>query len=245
MDQLESSIFLKADSDKDGFSSVSLNKAKFLAWLTGEWTSVVAGINGFSSHVDKDMLPSLLDHWTHLLCIISSRYWPLHPNEMKDFQVERQRIVDAIALYGRMDSEISTRMIKSPEGLKRLRAVEENLFNVKRYDGNQQAKVKEGLQELDRLIQYTLNITEDEKKELVEAFGGTAGRWFKCANGHVYVITECGGAMMKGVCNECGVEIGGESHRLVEDNFLATEMDGAVLPLWPTMLDRDDPDADQ
>lgn len=40
------------------------------------------------------------------------------------------------------------------------------------------------------------------------------GRWFKCPNGHYYVITECGGAMQEGKCNECGATIGGGNHRV-------------------------------
>ena len=34
-------------------------------------------------------------------------------------------------------------------------------------------------------------------------------------------------------CNECGAEIGGGSHRLLESNSVATEMDGATGPAWP------------
>ena len=38
--------------------------------------------------------------------------------------------------------------------------------------------------------------------------------------------------MVEGVCPECGVKIGGSSHRLLGDNALAGEMDGAVHPAW-------------
>lgn len=62
------------------------------------------------------------------------------------------------------------------------------------------------------------------------------GHWYKCPNGHVYVIGECGGAMEQSTCNECGAQIGGGSHRLVAGNTLAGEMDGAQQPAWPTAL---------
>lgn len=58
------------------------------------------------------------------------------------------------------------------------------------------------------------------------------GHWYKCPNGHIYVITECGGANQIGTCNECGARIGGTNHRLLEDNSLAPEMDGARFPAW-------------
>ena len=45
--------------------------------------------------------------------------------------------------------------------------------------------------------------------------------------GHIYRITECGGAMEESKCPECGSRIGGHDHRLRADNQLASEMDGA------------------
>jgi len=63
--------------------------------------------------------------------------------------------------------------------------------------------------------------------------GYKQGHWYKCPNGHIYIITECGGAMERSRCNECGAEIGGGSHRLLESNSVATEMDGATRPASP------------
>ena len=72
-----------------------------------------------------------------------------------------------------------------------------------------------------------LDISEKEKVEIVKAMGLSQGHWFKCPNGHVYVITECGGATEESTCPDCGAGIGGRSHRLRDDNTLAREMDGA------------------
>lgn len=87
-------------------------------------------------------------------------------------------------------------------------------------------------------LNYTLKISDTERQEIVSAFGGGAGRWFKCINGHIYVVTECGGATEQGSCNVCGAPIGGQNHVLEEYNYLATEMDGAEAPLYPTVLQR-------
>lgn len=51
-------------------------------------------------------------------------------------------------------------------------------------------------------------------------------------SGHVYAIGDCGGATEESVCPECKSTIGGSSHRLREDNAVATEMDGATHPAW-------------
>lgn len=44
------------------------------------------------------------------------------------------------------------------------------------------------------------------------------GYWYKCFQGYIYVIIECGGVMEKSMCFDCGVVIGGENYKFVEDN---------------------------
>lgn len=92
-------------------------------------------------------------------------------------------------------------------------------------------------QELDGALECKLGITDHERWEIVQAIGLTPGRWFKCPNGHIYLITECGGATEKSRCSDCGLRIGGERHRVEPGNTLATEMDGALIPAYPTMLE--------
>ena len=57
-------------------------------------------------------------------------------------------------------------------------------------------------------------LTPEEKKEIVETMALGKGHWFKCPQGHVYAIGECGGAMQRSRCPECNADIGGEQHRL-------------------------------
>lgn len=78
-----------------------------------------------------------------------------------------------------------------------------------------------------------------ERKQIVLAFGQRSGRWFKCAKGHIYVVTECGGALEVSKCPDCGSTIGGVNHRMEEHNYLATEMDGATDPIYPTVFERE------
>ena len=37
-------------------------------------------------------------------------------------------------------------------------------------------------------------------------------RWYKCPNGHLYVVGECGGPMQESICPECRARIGGVNH---------------------------------
>lgn len=89
---------------------------------------------------------------------------------------------------------------------------------------------------LSKEVKTAMIITETERKQIVSAMGFKVGHWFKCPNGHYYVIGECGGAMQVSKCNECGAKIGGQNHALLPNNQLAREMDGAGAPAWPTML---------
>ncbi|XP_026856434.2 NFX1-type zinc finger-containing protein 1 [Electrophorus electricus] len=77
-----------------------------------------------------------------------------------------------------------------------------------------------------------LGITEKERVMIIKAMNLKLGHWYKCPNGHIYAIGECGGAMEKRACPTCGAVIGGANHSLAEGNSVATEMDGARHPAW-------------
>ena len=53
-----------------------------------------------------------------------------------------------------------------------------------------------------------------------------AKRWFTCPNGHPFAIGQCGGAMQRSTCPECGEEIGGEDHTLAASNKVIGEVTG-------------------
>lgn len=81
-----------------------------------------------------------------------------------------------------------------------------------------------------------LGISLEEKRMVLRAMGFQRGHWYKCPNGHIYCIADCGGAVMTSQCPDCGSVIGGTSHSLVSGNSLASEMDGASVPAYPTNL---------
>lgn len=96
-----------------------------------------------------------------------------------------------------------------------------------------QLNVKESLKSLDEKLPVTgLGISEEERKMIVSAMKMPPGHWHKCPNGHVYVITECGGANQRSNCPDCKASIGGINHRLDSGNQVATEMDGSQHSAW-------------
>lgn len=104
------------------------------------------------------------------------------------------------------------------------------VLSIKRFTKELESEVKDELQKLN------VGLTESERAMIVKAMNLSQGHWFKCPNGHVYVITECGGAEQVGKCNECNEDIGGSQHRLLRSNQLAPEMDGATHSAWPGPL---------
>ncbi|KAH9499459.1 NFX1-type zinc finger-containing protein 1 [Bulinus truncatus] len=75
-------------------------------------------------------------------------------------------------------------------------------------------------------------LTNEEKMAIVKAVNVSLGAWYKCPNGHIYAIGECGRAMEEAKCPECKSRIGGTDHQLVANNEVAPEMDGAEASIW-------------
>uniref|UniRef100_A0AC34FYY0 RZ-type domain-containing protein n=1 Tax=Panagrolaimus sp. ES5 TaxID=591445 RepID=A0AC34FYY0_9BILA len=67
-----------------------------------------------------------------------------------------------------------------------------------------------------------LGISEKERISIVKALDGAVTKWYKCPNGHLYGIGDCGQAMVETKCPECGTIIGGQNHRLQAGNSDAT-----------------------
>ncbi|KAG0043488.1 hypothetical protein BGZ83_011344 [Gryganskiella cystojenkinii] len=72
-------------------------------------------------------------------------------------------------------------------------------------------------------------LTKAERLQVFRAMAATlggSGHWYRCPNGHTYVIGECGMAMEQSTCPECGAAVGGGSHQLRSDNALDTDYEG-------------------
>lgn len=53
-------------------------------------------------------------------------------------------------------------------------------------------------------------------------------QWYKCPNGHLYTVGECGRPMEQSICPECGKKIGGQNH--------VPEMNNQVVNLQNQMM---------
>lgn len=153
--------------------------------------------------------------------------------EINDIQLEINRILRITQLFQIEQSPTFKPVIAADKKVGQMyEQIKHILFSLKKYLQNLDQEVKLLLQELNKKVETAAKITDAERRQIVKAMGFTKGHWFKCPNGHIYAVGDCGGPMEKSKCNECGATIGGQSHQLVANNSLAGEMDGAAFPAW-------------
>ncbi|XP_066055411.1 NFX1-type zinc finger-containing protein 1 [Chamaea fasciata] len=149
--------------------------------------------------------------------------------ELTDLQSEIQRLTYLLSLLARCKA---SRMM-STDIAAEINSAREILEGTKKFTEEDEAAVKAHLKKINASLPVSgLGISETERVQIVSAIGCPRGHWFKCKNGHVYVIGECGGAMQRSTCPECQEVIGGTNHTLESSNSLASEMDGATHAAW-------------
>ncbi|NWI50997.1 ZNFX1 protein, partial [Calyptomena viridis] len=150
--------------------------------------------------------------------------------ELSDLQSEIQRLTYLTNLLARCNA--SSRMI-SPVLAAEIASAREILEGTKKFTEEDEAAVKAHMEKISTELSVSrLGLSEAERVQIVKAIGCPRGHWFKCKNGHIYVIGECGGAMERSKCPECHEVIGGTNHTLDSTNSLAPEMDGATHAAW-------------
>jgi len=94
-----------------------------------------------------------------------------------------------------------------------------NLFGInKEYNQNNDNII---LKTPDEILKSNFSIPLDLKDlykdikidvEALDLLRTLGTRWYKCPNGHLYVVGECGGPMQESICPECRAMIGGLNH---------------------------------
>lgn len=101
------------------------------------------------------------------------------------------------------------------------------------------AQISIDIKKLEELV-VTLGRPSQERfnrnllRGISKALGLSAGQWFRCPNGHMYAIGECGGAMERAKCPECGEVIGGVQHAVESSNqFAGRLLEDGAQPKYP------------
>ncbi|KAM3621818.1 uncharacterized protein V6R79_016437 [Siganus canaliculatus] len=162
---------------------------------------------------------------------ITNRHQKFTEQQAYDVQRELQRITLLTELSVRC--HIADERAQSDKIQSEVQTLRKLLEKSTQFTEQDQQSVKEVMKELDKKVPPSgLGISEDERKMILSAMQMRPGHWYKCPNGHVYVITECGGAMETRHCPDCDATIGGASHTLAAGNQVASEMDGAQHAAW-------------
>ncbi|KAJ7332316.1 hypothetical protein JRQ81_014496 [Phrynocephalus forsythii] len=151
--------------------------------------------------------------------------------ELSDLQSELQRLAYLVDLLARAQAAGGSPDASVAELLGTARQL---LEGGGRFTPEDERLVKAKMEALKAALPASgLGLSEEERKQILGSFReNTRGHWFKCPNGHIYVIGGCGGAMQRSRCPDCQETIGGENHALEPSNQLAPEMDGATHPAW-------------
>ncbi|XP_076454225.1 NFX1-type zinc finger-containing protein 1-like [Babylonia areolata] len=158
--------------------------------------------------------------------------------EREDAQTEVLRLRHWLALLS--FKEVQGRYSVPEKETKLLASAVQFMKNGNLYTPKNQEVVTSLLKKLEKLVPKSgLGISTEEKDMVLKAMALSQGHWFKCPNGHIYAIGDCGGAMQESRCPECKANIGGTNHRLLQSNTLASEMDGARYAAWSEQANLD------
>uniref|UniRef100_A0A8C0YTZ7 Zinc finger NFX1-type containing 1 n=2 Tax=Canis lupus familiaris TaxID=9615 RepID=A0A8C0YTZ7_CANLF len=198
------------------------NYISFYDYLAGLWNSLK------KVHVlEQERLGTRLEQVHEWL---TKKRLSFTSQELDDFQSEIQRLTYLVNLLSRCKIAEGKMSSSTAEEVHSVRKILERTCKFTREDEQLVQKKMEALKTT--LPCSGLGISEEERVQIVSAMGFPRGHWFKCPNGHIYVISDCGGAMQRGTCPDCKEVIGGINHTLERSNQLASEMDGAQHAAW-------------
>lgn len=158
-----------------------------------------------------------------LLGVLCKFKWKMTQQQVDSFECELSRTNNMVR-YQVADNFMNLLQGDTTLDKRKLSRLNNLIFSNKTFD----AASKMEVEQLFKSLSFQVNDIYVDRIMIVKAVGLKQGHWFKCPNGHPYCIGECGGAMEKSNCPDCGSVIGGMSHRLLDGNQLATEMDGAI-----------------
>ncbi|KAG0698145.1 hypothetical protein DFH29DRAFT_943008 [Suillus ampliporus] len=178
---------------------------------------------------------------TSLLCmrieLENFRFGLYMSNKFGNIEEHRSEMVEAAEQYGReaqqlisdvVTAHLTNKVTPSPE--EEASWLEENFSRAAYTIVDEWDAIKKAVHG----STFYQEVSLKEQMEIVRAFNfGSTGHFYNCANGHTFVIGECGGAMEQSICPECGSPVGGQSHRLDSTNTRATQYDNLARQANP------------
>ncbi|XP_071379095.1 NFX1-type zinc finger-containing protein 1 [Centroberyx affinis] len=210
--------------------------------LTTNDLRVLENQMAFLTRVDK-LLKIQREQMSFMQCLSSEKNveeflkWLIDPQQkftdqqVSDLQSELVRLTFLAELNARC--EMADKRGQSAKVKSEVNAIRKVLEKLGKFTEQDECLVKQALKDLeDKLPRTGLGITDKERQMIVSAMNMPLGHWYKCPNGHVYLIADCGGATVSRRCPDCNATIGGANHNLASGNQVASEMDGAQHAAW-------------
>ncbi|OWK52296.1 NFX1-type zinc finger-containing protein 1 [Lonchura striata] len=209
-------------------SALSAKSIGLIENLLNFYKRVAELINSIKK-IDENEQGEVIERLKEVMKWLDRQRFSFTEQELTDLQSEIQRLTYLLGLLERCKA---SRMM-STDIAAEINSAREILEGTKKFTEEDEAAVKAHLKKINASLPVSgLGISEAERVQIVSAIGCPRGHWFKCKNGHIYVIGECGGAMQRSTCPECHEVIGGANHTLESSNSLAPEMDGATHAAW-------------
>ncbi|KDQ57638.1 hypothetical protein JAAARDRAFT_270513 [Jaapia argillacea MUCL 33604] len=168
---------------------------------------------------------------TSLLCMRAElecfRFNVHMTKQTKQFQTHRQDLVASATRQTRGAEDCAQNVSDEYRGVKGTQPQEEEWLRIQ-FCQSATAIIEEwrSLGNSIRLDTFYQPVSLEEKIAIVKALNFShTGHYYQCPKGHMFVITECGGAMEVASCPECGERIGGTGHNLLGTNTGATEFE--------------------
>jgi len=217
---------------------IDLQKTQLLCFCTEFFVSLYERKHSAWNQLNYEKQLLLTKKINHLTQLLKQREKKITEEEMKSFERELKRIHRLCDLFIYQCS-VQFRMASSDAQVAAEQA-ERAINRIAVYDDKLDDEIKVYLNYIKLLIKSSTEVSDAERAMIHKAMSSSfhssqkTGHWFKCKNGHLYCITECGGAMEEAVCpvRGCGERIGGGHHALRADQQLAGEMDGASYAAW-------------
>ncbi|KAG4066118.1 hypothetical protein HA402_010320 [Bradysia odoriphaga] len=191
-------------------------------------------------HLRPESRSELLKAYKKLFEMLLIRKFPLSSHEVDDFDQEFIRTHDLHSLFLRRAIEQFDSFTGS---LEMYNSAHKHLMQIKPYDEDMQKKTQGFLKNLEDIIkigwesvtQKRASDTRINRQNIFKAMGFAGNHWYRCSNGHLYTVADCGALNQSGVCPECRTAIGRGSRNAVavRDEAAIQQQINSVVDIFP------------
>lgn len=170
---------------------------------------IINGLDGYSYKKLENQIMFIAD-----LLICRGRYLSAH--EVNDINLEVDRFYSHTQLCQIESNRQYKNQCNNPEVQMHYDVVRSKIHCWKPFSSYDKEIVQMNMEKLKHILH--INFSDVQRVQFLKLKQMKQGRWYKCPNGHFYVITECGRPVVTSTCPECHEKIGGLNKKLLTTN---------------------------